>query len=450
MRKTLLAAAVAATTILVPAMALATDGYFSHGYGMKGKGRGGASTAMASDAFGGANNPASMVWAGERLDLGLDWFSPKRESQRTGGAGGVIDGTATSGSDNFLIPEFGYNKMLSPTTALGVTVYGNGGMNTDYPGDTIAAGNPVCAGFNPGATGAYNILCGTGRLGVDLTQLIIAPTFSMKAGERHSFGISPLIGYQRFKAEGLQGFQGFTPNPATFATSNHLTNQGYDTSSGYGLRLGWMGRLSDSFSVGAAYATRMKMSKFDKYKDLFAEEGGFDLPSNFNAGVAFAMTSKLTLAADYQRINYSEVKSVGNPSTNTGNAVAGTGFTVGSLGCADCRGFGWQNVNVLKIGAEYQYDPMLTLRAGYNHSDNPIQSRDVTFNILAPGVVQDHVTAGFTYSVGKSSEISLTYMHAFKKSVSGSSLYNSFGVPAGSEKIEMYENSLGIAWGMKL
>jgi long-chain fatty acid transport protein len=328
-------------------------------------------------------------------------------------------------------------------------VYGNGGMNTDYPGDTIRAGNPVCGNFNPGATGSYNILCGTGRLGVDLTQLIIAPTFSMKAFERHSFGISPLFGYQRFKAEGLQGFQGFTPNPATFATNNHLTNQGYDTSSGYGLRVGWMGRLSDSLSVGAAYATRMKMSKFDKYKDLFAEEGGFDLPSNFNAGIAFAVTSKLTLAADYQRINYSEVKSVGNPSTNTGNAVAATGFTVGSLGCADCRGFGWQDVNVFKLGVEYQIDPAFTLRAGYNHSDNPIQSRDVTFNILAPGVIQDHVTAGFTYNISKSSEITLTYMHALKNSVSGPSLYNSFGVPAGNEKIEMYENSLGLAWGWR-
>ena len=446
MRKTLLAAA--AAMAFAPALAFATDGYFSHGYGMKAKGRGGAATAMATDAFGGANNPASMVWVGDRLDLGLDWFSPKRNAARTGSAAG-IDAASTSGSDNFLIPEFGYNKMLNPDMSLGVTVYGNGGMNTDYPGGEIAAGSPVCGGFNP-APGPYNMLCGNGRLGVDLQQLIVAPTFAMKAAGRHSFGISPLFGYQRFKAEGLQGFQGFTPNPATFATDNHLTNNGYDTSTGFGVRVGWMGRISDSISLGAAYATRMKMSKFDKYKDLFAEEGGFDLPSNFNAGVAFAATPKVTIAADFQRINYSDVKSVSNASTNTGNAVAGTGFTVGSLGCTDCRGFGWQDVNVIKIGVEYQYNPALTLRAGYNHSDNPIQARDVTFNILAPGVVQDHVTAGFTYAVGKSSEITVAYMHAFKKSVSGPSLYNNVGVPAGNEKIEMYENSLGIAWGLKL
>ena len=68
MKKTLLAAA--AAMAFAPALALATDGYFSHGYGMKAKGRGGASTAMATDAFGGANNPAMPM----KMPFGPDWF----------------------------------------------------------------------------------------------------------------------------------------------------------------------------------------------------------------------------------------------------------------------------------------------------------------------------------------------------------------------------------------
>ena len=51
--------------------AAATNGYFAHGYGIKAKGMGGVATALAQDSFGGANNPASMVWVGTRLDLGL-------------------------------------------------------------------------------------------------------------------------------------------------------------------------------------------------------------------------------------------------------------------------------------------------------------------------------------------------------------------------------------------
>ena len=167
-------------------------------------------------------------------------------------------------------------------------------------------------------------------------------------------------------------------------------------------------------------------------------------------GLAFKASPSWTIAADYERINYAGVDSVGNPSTNPGNSLPAFGNIPGSLGCDGCRGFGWSDVNVFKLGAEYQYNPKLILRAGYNHSDNPIQARDVTFNMLAPGVVKDHATLGFTYGLSKDSELTMAYMHAFRNSVEGPSLFNTFGVPAGTEKIQMYENSLGIAYSMKL
>jgi long-chain fatty acid transport protein len=442
---------------------LATDGYFAHGYGMKAKGMGGTATAMAIDAFGGANNPASMVWVGDRLDIGLDLFSPKRHAERNGatnvGPGTVgINGSVDSDSNLFLIPEFGYNKMLGWNMSAGVTVYGNGGMNTDYPGGQIPA-NTACGGFNPGPAGGgsapYNLLCGSGKLGVNLEQLVVAPTFAVKLNKDHSVGASVLLAYQKFKAEGLDGFWGFTQfgppgTPANWAANNNLTNRGHDSSFGYGLRLGWMGKVSDTVTLGATYTTKTKMDKFDKYKDLFAGQGYFDMPASMNLGIAVNATPALTLAADFQRIDYSGIKSIANPSTNTGNAVAATGFTVGSLGCDTCRGFGWSSVNVFKIGAEYQYNPKLVLRAGYNHSDNPIQGRDVTFNILAPGVVKDHLTLGFTYDLSKDSELTMAYMHAFENSVEAPSLFTNFiGAAGGTDKIQMSENSLGIAYSMK-
>jgi long-chain fatty acid transport protein len=263
-----------------------------------------------------------------------------------------------------------------------------------------------------------------------------------------------LLAYQKFKAEGLDGFWGFTQygttGAANWAANNNLTNRGNDTSFGYGLRLGWMGKVSDAVTLGASYATKTKMGKFDKYKDLFPAQGYFDMPSNLTLGIAFKWTPNLTLAADFQRIDYSGIQSIANPSTNTGNSIALTGFTAGSLGCDSCRGFGWSSVNVFKIGGEYQYGPNLILRAGYNHTDNPIQGRDVTFNIIAPGVVKDHVTLGFTYDLSKDSELTMAYMHAFKNSVQATSLFANFVGPAGgTETITMYENSLGIAYSVK-
>ena len=396
--------------IALPGAAMATDGYFSHGYGMKAKGMGGAATAMSDDAFGGANNPASMVFAGDRLDVGVDLFSPKRAATRTGtAAGGTLNGNENSDSNFFAIPEIGYNKMLNKDLSLGVTVYGNGGMNSD---------------FAPLANGS-NFLGGQGRLGVDLMQLIVAPTAAFKITPNHSFGISPLIGYQRFRAEGLQGFG--------------INNPGYDDSFGYGVRVGYMGKITPSLTIGAAYASRMNFEKFSKYKGLFAEQGDFDIPENYNVGIAFKATPELTLAADYQRINYGNVKSINNPSTNIFFAAPGA---------SNGPGFGWSSVNVVKLGAAYQYNKHWTLRAGYNHSDNPIQARDVTFNILAPGVVKDHGTLGVTYLTNAGNELTVSYMHAFENTVTGSTI-GVFG-PGGKDTISMYQNSLGVAYSWKM
>lgn len=443
-KKTYAAVALAVAGALAAGGAGATNGYFSHGYGMKAKGMGGVATARAVDAFGGANNPASMVWAGDRIDFGVDLFSPRREASRSGSdpALGPIDGSANSDSNYFLIPEFGYNKMINPNMSLGVTVYGNGGMNTDYPGGQISAAS-FCGGINP-TPGPKNMLCGDGRLGVDLMQLVIAPTLAYKVTPNHSFGISPLIAFQRFKIEGAQGFSGFSTSPA------NLTNNGHDNAHGFGVRLGWFGKLSDSVSLGAAYSTKISMSEFDKYKGLFAEQGGFDIPVNYNFGVAFKATPKLTVAADYQRINYSDVKSVGNPSSNLAGCFGGN--VANCLGGAAGAGFGWRDVNVVKVGFEYEYSQRLTLRAGYDRSENPIRSSDVTINILAPGIVQNHLTLGLTHKTSTGGELTLSYMHAFSKTVSGPSFFNGFTAPlsSGNETIKMHQDSIGIAYGWKM
>ena len=76
---------VLALAAAAPFAAHATDGYFSHGYGMQAKGMGGASTAVAESAFGAASNPATMAFAGDRWEIGVDLFSPWRKASRSGG-----------------------------------------------------------------------------------------------------------------------------------------------------------------------------------------------------------------------------------------------------------------------------------------------------------------------------------------------------------------------------
>ncbi len=406
--------------------ALATNGYFPHGYGMKALGMGGASTAMAQDSMGGATNPASMVWSGNRFDLGVNLFSPRRDAARTGAAMPSLNGLVESDSEWFLVPEGGYNRMVGNNLSVGVTVYGNGGMNTDYPG----------GGFNCGQ-GPANILCGQGSLGVDLMQLIVAPTVAWKFNERHSVGASLLLGYQRFKAEGIHAFAAM---PGFSQAPGNVTNVGSDSSRGVGVRLGYFGRLTDNVDVGAAYAPRMRMSEFDKYRGLFANSGDFDIPGHYGLGVAFRPTPTWTIAADYERIKYSGVPSVGRAS-----------MPAAPLGAAGGPGFGWRDIDVFILGAAWQMTPQWTVRAGYNRSQNPVQPADVSFNILAPGVMKSHYTAGFTYAMAGNSEITAAFMYAPRVSVSGPSLMDAMFGPgvAGTETVRMRQFSAGVSWGKK-
>jgi long-chain fatty acid transport protein len=228
------------------------------------------------------------------------------------------------------------------------------------------------------------------------------------------------------------------------AAPNSVTNNGHDDAFGYGVRIGYMGKITPTVTIGAAYASKMSFDEFDDYAGLFAEQGGFDIPENYNLGVAWQATPVFKLALDYQRISYSDVNSIANPS-----------LVMAQLGADNGPGFGWQDIDVWKLGAEYKYSQQLTVRAGWSHGDNPISASDVTFNILAPGVIEDHVTVGFTYTLASGNELTMSYMHGFSNDVSGASIlpvmFSGGMAPAsGNETIEMDQNALGIQYSWKM
>jgi long-chain fatty acid transport protein len=419
MRKLLIAVATAAA--FAPLAAQATTGYFSHGYGIKAKSMGGVGIALPQDALAAATNPAGMAWVGNRVDLGLGWFAPDRGAEIVGNGAGLNGTYDANGTSSFLIPEFGYNRMLNPNLSLGVSVFGNGGMNTTYD------------------SSPFKNFGGSSPAGVDLMQLFIAPTVAWKSGN-HSFGVALNLAYQRFKAEGLEPFQGFSGSPG------NVTNQGYDSSTGYGVRIGWTGQVSPTVTLGATYQTKTSMGKLDKYKGLFANEGEFDIPENYGAGIAWKASKAFTLAADVQVINYNNVAAVGN----TANCLfAGACMLGGTNG----PGFGWQNTTVYKIGAMYELNPKVTLRGGFVTLKQPIPESQTFFNILAPGVVENHVTLGATFQMSATGELTVSYMHAFETKVNGQgSIPPGFppaGLGGGEANLRMSQNALGVAYGWK-
>ncbi len=413
--------AIAALALALAPAAWATNGYFSHGYGMKAKGMAGVGIAVPQDALAAATNPAGMAFVGNRLDVGIDIFRPVRGADISGnvcGLGCSLDGSYDgNGTQNFYVPEFGYNRMLGSSLAVGISVFGNGGMNTTY--DT----SPF------GAFGAST------PTGVDLIQLFVAPTVAYKITPDQAVGVSLNLAHQRFSIDGIEPFTASSANGAK------MWGNGDDSSSGWGVRVGWTGKVSPTVTLGATYQSRTRMSRFKKYEGLFAEQGDFDIPENYGVGIAITATPALTIAADIQQINYGKIKSVGNPLSNL--------FAGNLFGSSDGPGFGWRDMTVFKLGASYQLSKALTVRGGVSHGRQPIPSGETMLNILAPGVIEDHATLGATWTLASGNELTIAYMHAFKKTINGSgSIPAPFG--GGEANLHMYQDSLGFAFGMKM
>ncbi|MDE5420277.1 outer membrane protein transport protein [Labilibaculum sp. DW002] len=373
----------------------ATDGYFGVGYGAQNKGLAGAGIAWYKNSLINGN-PAGHVFLGKQYQVGVGFFNPNREYTVTGNpsprpAFGLAPGTVESDSKIFFIPNFGANWMLNEKSSFSVAMYGNGGMNTDYPTMTF------------GDTSSETT-------GVDLGQMFVGLTYSRKIAEKHSFGVTAIAAYQYFEAKGLGAFG----QNGMSSDMTKLTDNGHDNAFGVGFKLGYLGQLSEKLSIGASYQTMVYMSEFDDYAGLFAEQGDFNIPSTWTVGLAYQANENWVFAADFKRINYKDVASVSNKMRTPMDPA----FT--PLGSDKGAGFGWEDINVIKVGAEYAGIDTWTLRAGYSHCDQPIKKSEVLFNILAPGIIEDHITIGCSKAIGDSGKaLHLALVYAMPASVKG-------------------------------
>lgn len=405
--------------LLLAAAAHATNGYFTHGFGTANKGLAGAGVALPQDAVSAAINPAGMAFVGHRYDAGLAVFNPNRKFTIRGnpsgfpGTFGLTPGTVESGRRTFEIPHFGANWMVGEKSSVGLTIYAQGGMNTTYPAAAFFGSSPT---------------------GVDLAQLFIASTWSPRLGINHAVGITPVIAFQRFEMRGVEAFAAFSQRP------DALSNNGHDESFGYGLKLGYLGRLTRRFSVGVAWQSEIRMSEFDDYAGLFAGDGDFDIPAATTVGLAYELTPIVTLAFDVQKIDYSDIPAVGNPLFPN--------LLQAPLGDVDGPGFGWEDMTVFKLGVLWRASDAWTLRFGASTGDQPIPESEVFFNILAPGVMEEHVTAGFSRRLRNGRSLNVAVMHAFSSSVRGPNPLEAPGAQEIELEMDQWELELSWSWGL--
>jgi long-chain fatty acid transport protein len=448
-----------ATLVLAAFMAsssvYATNGYFTHGIGTKNKAMAGSGIALPEDAIDIANNPAVAALVGDNMQLGAALFNPIRKyettaSQLNGQLGSFTIGPNSLSSESkfFVIPHIARTWQFNNGHAFGFAFYGRGGMNTDWKGGT--------ATFDPDGPGPAPIMTldgtyGAGNAGVDLSQAFLDLTWGKAVSDRFAIGLSAVIVGQVFEADGVRSFAGFTE---TFVASGgqtfpaNLSNNGHVWSYGLGYKIGFHSNLTDRFSVGLSYQGKINMTEFDRYADLFAEQGDFDIPPAIKFGMTFKATEQFAINFDIEHMWYSEVDAVGNPISNLFGCPSLNPMSMdfsSCLGGDNGAGFGWEDMTVYKVGAAWTTGNKWTWRAGFSYGEQPIPESELTFNILAPATPETHLTFGFTKETQSGNEWNFSLMYAPNNKVRGLNTFD----PTQQITIEMYQLEAEVSYGWR-
>ena len=334
---------------LMTPVASATDGNMVIGTGAVQSGMAGAGIASPKDATWIFLNPASMVLLDKRLDTWLQVFDVKIEGNPEG-LPIFINSAAPNMKDRQIIPNPGFAMVIpriEGRSAWGFGVFGTQGDKVEFPEPR---------------TGLALLENADRR-----AHLIVAKfpvSYARKFDNGWAVGGSIVGVFSMLRSDSL-----------TLQLRPTSGNYAWDTSFGYGFQVAVHKRW-DKWAFGATYTTRQWMTKFKKYDDLL--RWTLDQPQQLQAGVAWQATEKLELMLDYKWIDWSGPRQIG---------------TLNILG-----GLNWEDQEAWKFGAEYEINDRWAFRAGFSHAQSAVKQEGAFLNMMFPGIVEDHVTCGLSYT----------------------------------------------------
>jgi len=224
-----------------------------------------------------------------------------------------------------------------------------------------------------------------------------------------------------------------------------VTNNGKDWSYGAGLHVGWYGEVSEQLALGLSYRTKMWMSDFDDYSGLFAGGGAFDIPAMFNFGLAYKLSPAITLGFDYQHIFYNEIDAISNSNDlDLSPCFAAPPKPSYCLGGTAGLGFGWDSMDVFKLGVRWDQSERWTFFGGASYNTDFLKTdRESLFNVLAPATVRWHLTLGASYAHSANDEFNLAFSYMPKETVNGTSPSIT---PGQTGSIYMEQMDIEISW----
>lgn len=382
---------------------------------VKSLGMAGAVAAHPLDSLVAAYNPGGLGFVGNRWDLGLHWVN--RSGRTEFKDNDLISGDFNSHSswENLFIPEFAVNKYTCECAfTWGFAIYNRSFFKTNYD--------------------EKNPIFGTSKPGLEYLHYVAAPTCTVIIACDHCIGATLDFHGQRLKVDGLENFDNddFSDSPG------NVTNNGYNYSGGIGGTIGWMSKVSDCVSIGAAWSPTVKMSRFEDYRGLVARHGRVNIPQRFLGGVAIEMVCGFTAAFDIEHVKYNEISPL--------NHMLLPRLNKKELGEDKGAGLGWRDQTIFRLGFDWKIEDYGSMRFGYSYHRDPIKSSETLANTLLPNITERVITWGGSFMCGPCDEFSFYSAFAFRSSDHGKdSIPESLG--GGEANLNESKWMAGITWG---
>ncbi|HAC22239.1 MAG TPA: aromatic hydrocarbon degradation protein [Porphyromonadaceae bacterium] len=226
---------------------------------------------------------------------------------------------------------------------------------------------------------------------------------------------------------------------------------------GVGFNVGVMYDINEKFTVGASYRSKVKMKVNEGTAELsYASEaikklleasgkvppldqGTFaaqmPMPSNFNIGVTYRPTDRLTVSGEVQFVGWAAYDSLNIK------------FSENVLGGYDIKAEkNYKNTRIYRIGTEYKTTERLDLRLGAYFDESPVRSD--LYNPETPGMNKLGLTCGFSFRPIPRLSIdgAFTYTHGFKRHGSYPDPASPGTVFEGDYKVSAYTPTLGLSY----
>lgn len=448
---------------LLPGGAAATNGMNLQGYGPVSAAMGGSGLAFENGTAAMMINPATMAFlpTGLRFDLALGNLGPDVDAIVTTPMGAL---TAESDADAFYMPAFGM-MYRRDAWGIGLGVYSQGGMGTEYGPDTWLA-DPSMGANTALEAGLVNrselsvgrvIVPGVYRVnerlslgatlelvwaGLDLQMALSEAQFQDLANpmaQNIGTASGSLLGafgalYEPFGGTGISRV-----HHAYFDFSNDSDLYGQARSIGVAGKIGAVFAVHEKLSIGATYHSPTALGDLETdeatlsmavnvdpgvfegaptgtYMDMEIPVSGsitvvdFQWPAVYGIGAAFRPNDRFLLAADVRYIDWSGVMEDFTMTFTADNTPENGAFAGLEMDAVLFQK--WEDQAVVSLGGAMRATDELTLRAGFNYGANPVP--DDYLNALFPAIVESHVTFGGGWSFEEYGELNLSFVAALE------------------------------------